>query len=94
MEKFQDNIGIFFTNRAKKLQSASYFLDYNNFEAYFRDEVQLFKDFMLASRIKSAFPIIITIVQEDQLFIPGEEKELLSAMLNSRFKFKTWSLIG
>ena len=51
-------------------------VDCNIFEVYLRDEVQLFKDFMLASRIKSAFPTIMkimrTIVQEDQLFLPEE----------------------
>jgi hypothetical protein len=59
-------------------------VDYNIFEAYF-------KDFMLASRMKSAFPTIMkimrTIVQEDQFFLPEEIKELLSATVNLRFKF-------
>ena len=53
-------------------------VDYNIFEAYLKDEVQLFKDFMLASRMKSAFPTIMkimrTIVQEDQFFLPEEVK--------------------
>ena len=46
---------------------------------------------MLASRMKSAFPTIMkimrTILQEDQFFPPEEVKELLSAMVNLRFKF-------
>ena len=57
-------------------------VDYNIFEAYLKDEVQLFKDFMLASRMKSGFPTIMkimrTIIQEDQFFLPEEVKELLS----------------